>query len=89
MPIAMVFTLMPALLVVASLLGTLDGGGATAFAVTAAVTLLAGAVIGLFRFMRTLEEDVAGSAPGEHIHDMPAQDGDRLTDTDHDLPMAA
>jgi len=89
MPIAMVFTLMPAFFVVATLFGTLDGGAGAAFAVMAAVTLLAGAVVGLFRFMRTLEDDAAGSAPGEHLHGVPDRHGEAFADADHDLPMAA
>lgn len=87
MPIAMVFTLMPALLIVASLLGTFGGGGGAGLSVLAALALLAGTVIGLFRFMRTLEEEAASSAPGEHVHEIPAP-ADTIAD-DHDLPMAA
>ncbi len=56
MPIAMVFTLVPSFFLVAALLGTRDGVG-TAFPVMAALALLAGTVVGLLRFMRTLEED--------------------------------
>jgi hypothetical protein len=89
MPIAMVLTLIPSFFIVASLLGTIDGGAGAAFPVMAGLVLLVGTVIGLLRFMRTLEEDVSATAPGEHVHEAIASDGHASDDTDHDLPMAA